>query len=112
MRSDWASIPTRGSRLVGLLSMIITSVLGSGGCEQEIRGNTHPPSSPKQIVILKILAMLTLSLSKGKDLLLAHSRAVLRIRNLSQDRRPLRSRSRGHIAGPPMPGFVREQGEG
>src|SRR5271157_448828 len=30
MRSDCASTPTRGSRFVGLLSMIMTSVLGSG----------------------------------------------------------------------------------
>ena len=40
MRSDCASTPTRGSRLVGLLSMIITSVLGSGLREQPARNNT------------------------------------------------------------------------
>jgi hypothetical protein len=45
----------------------------------------------KKVVILS----LSLSELKGKDLLLARSRrpAALRIRNLSQDRRPLRSRS-------------------
>src|SRR6516225_1129244 len=35
MRSDCASVPTRGSRLVGLNSMHITSVLGAGRLEQE-----------------------------------------------------------------------------
>src|SRR5882724_7543 len=35
MRSDCASRPTRGSRLVGLLSMIITRVLGLGLLAQE-----------------------------------------------------------------------------
>src|SRR5579863_2192837 len=30
MRCDWLSTPTRGSRLMGLLSMIITSVLELG----------------------------------------------------------------------------------
>ncbi len=30
MRSDWASVPTRGSRFAGLDSMIITSVSGAG----------------------------------------------------------------------------------
>ena len=37
MRSDWASSPTRGSRFVGLDSMITTSVLGSGLREQEVK---------------------------------------------------------------------------
>src|ERR1035441_6206809 len=97
MRSDCASIPTRGSRLVGLLSMIITSVLGSGGWEQERRGSTHARRNNNRIVIL------TLSLSKGKDLLLAPSRNVAsRIRNLSQDRPLPSTRRRGHIAGPPI----------
>src|SRR5580704_1529458 len=37
MRSEYASNPTRGSRLVGLLSMIMTSVFGSGLEEQDVR---------------------------------------------------------------------------
>ena len=41
MRSDWASIPTRGSRFVGLDSMIMTSVLGSGLVEQETRAKSR-----------------------------------------------------------------------
>src|SRR5271157_3729980 len=108
MRSDCASIPTRGSRLVGLLSIIITRVLGLGACEQESRVNTKPPSSPKRIIILKKIVIL----SEAKDLLLARARpAALRIRDLSQDRRPLRSRSRRHIAWPPMPRLMRQQGK-
>jgi hypothetical protein len=83
--------------------MIITSVLGSGAWEQERRGSSHELTNNKTIVIL----------SEAKDLFLSRSRAAAsRIRNLSQDRRPLRSRSRWNIAGPPMPGFVREQREG
>jgi len=35
MRSDCPSIPTRGSRFAGLLSIIITSALRSGFPEQE-----------------------------------------------------------------------------
>src|SRR5579871_2675161 len=35
IRSDCASVPTRGSRLVGLLSMIITTVFASGRLAQE-----------------------------------------------------------------------------
>src|SRR6185437_11649925 len=35
--SDCASVPTLGSRFVGLLSMIMTSVLGSGRLAQPIR---------------------------------------------------------------------------
>src|SRR5271166_7029064 len=99
MRSDCPSIPTRGSRLVGLLSIIMTSVFGSGGCEQESDGST-PPSTNNKIVIL----------SAARDLLSACSRATAsRIRNLPQDRRSPRSRSRRHIAGPPLPRLVSEQ---
>src|SRR6202158_1061727 len=102
MRSDHASIPTRGSRLVGLLSMIMTSVFESGGCEQERRGSRHPPTNAIKIVILR----------GAKDLLLARARAAaLRIRDFPQDRRPLRSRSRRNIGSPPMPRLMREQGK-
>src|SRR6185437_13486964 len=38
MRSDWESVPTRGSRFTGLLSMSITSVPGEGRLEQETSG--------------------------------------------------------------------------
>ncbi len=37
MRSEYASIPTRGSRFVGLDSITITSVLGSALLEHEGR---------------------------------------------------------------------------
>src|SRR5437660_955027 len=41
MRSEYASSPTRGSRFVGLLSMIITRVSGSGLPPQERRGRSE-----------------------------------------------------------------------
>src|ERR1035438_7573153 len=106
MRSDCPSIPTRGSRLVGLLSIIITSVLGSGACEQERRGSSNPPTKNKKLVIL------TLSEERGKDVLLGCARAAaLRIRDFSQNRGPFRSRSRRNIAWTPMPRLIGEQGE-
>src|ERR1700674_417669 len=118
MRSDHASIPTRGSRLVGLLSIIMTRVLGSGGCEQESRGSRHAPINPKRTVVrkrvvnLKRIVILTLSVPMGKDMLLARVRtAASCIRNFPQDRRSLRSRGRRHIGWPPMTRLVREQGE-
>src|SRR4249920_3632620 len=42
IRCDCASCPMRGSRLVGLLSMIITSVLGSVRREQERENKIAP----------------------------------------------------------------------
>src|SRR5450631_4411547 len=42
MRSDCASSPTRGSRFVGLLSMITTRVLGSSLLEQEEAKSARP----------------------------------------------------------------------
>src|SRR2546427_594681 len=42
MRSEEASIPTRGSRLVGLLSMIITRVRGLGLLPQESKKGASP----------------------------------------------------------------------
>src|SRR5580658_1864714 len=103
MRSEYASIPTRGSRFVGLLSMIMTSVLGSGGCEQESSGPTTAQSIKKIVVIL----------SEAKDLLPAWAArtAALRIRYLPQDCRPLRSGRRWYVAWSAMPGLVGEQGE-
>src|ERR1700719_330487 len=108
MRSDCASIPTRGSRLVGLLSMIMTSVLGSGACEQERRDSSHTPipanksRSLKQIVIL----------SGAKRLLLASFAAGSRIRDLPQYRWTFGSGCRWHIARSPMPRLISEEGEG
>src|SRR5271169_5685264 len=71
IRSDCASIPTRGSRFVGLLSMIITRVLGSGAGEQEREDNKNPPRNDDKIVNRRNLVILTLSEPKGKDLLFA-----------------------------------------
>ena len=47
MRSDWASIPRRGSRFVGLLSMIITSVSGSG-FRAQVERKTHSPTREQE----------------------------------------------------------------
>src|SRR6266446_1857609 len=100
-------MPTRGSRFVGLLSMIMTRVLGSEGWEQERSENSRVAATPHRIVIL------TLSLPKGKDLLSPRGRAsALRIGNFPQNRGPLRSRCRRHIRRPSMPGLICEQGEG
>src|SRR5499427_10495594 len=53
MRSDCASIPTRGSRFVGLDSIIMTSVLGSGLDEQERTGKTRNPKQTVRAVTAK-----------------------------------------------------------
>src|SRR6267143_7237672 len=113
MRSDHASIPTRGSRLVGLLSIIMTSVLGSGAWEQERRGSRHPPISPRRTVVRKrVILKRIVILSEAKDLLFACLRpAALGIRDFPQDRRPPRSRRRRYVVWPPMPRLVREQGK-
>src|ERR1017187_6147134 len=91
IRLDCASIPTRGSRLVGLLSMIITSVLGSGAFEQDRSGKNNAAKNNSELPILK---------------------CTLRIGNFSQDRGSFCSGCRGNIAWPPMPRFVREQSKG
>src|ERR1039457_5307173 len=116
MRSDCASIPTRGSRLVGRLSIILTSVVGSGAWEQERRGSTTPAVTSNRIVIVtdvcreraqsRSFASLRMTILSCAHL---SGAAASRIRDLSQDRRPLRSRSRRHIAWPSMPRLMREQ---
>src|SRR5207244_2683848 len=101
-RSDCASMPTRGSRFVGLLSMIMTNVFGTDGWEQERSESSKAIATPHRIVIL----------SGAKDLLSLRGRVVvLRIGNLPQNRGPLRSRRRRHVRRPPMPGLIREHGE-
>src|SRR6478672_2541060 len=97
MRSDWASRPTRGSRLVGLLSMIMTRVFGSGLLEQERVAASR---------IMKATEFKALAEVKNKHkvprLVSARERAsnfarddgvvwALRIRDLSQDCWALRS---------------------
>ena len=51
MRSDWASKPTRGSRFVGLLSMIITSVLGSGRLRAQDKEKSRAAASAMSLRI-------------------------------------------------------------
>src|SRR5271163_4170811 len=100
MRSDCPSVPTRGSRFVGLLSMIITSVLGSGAWEHERRGSRH--AARKNNVMGR----------GARDRPTARVRLASGIGNLSQDCRAFCSRGRGHVAGSSMPGLVREKGKG
>src|SRR5436309_14437067 len=52
MRSEYASSPTRGSRFVGLLSMIITSALGSGLPLQERRGRNEKRTERVRAVLM------------------------------------------------------------
>src|SRR5579862_7415266 len=98
MRSDCPSMPTRGSRLVGLLSMIMTSVERSSGCEQESRGDRK-------------LAVRITKIALGSDARGLNLR-VLCIRDLPQDRGTLCPCCRGNVRGTPMPRLVGQQGEG
>src|SRR5260370_22149433 len=102
MRSDHASIPTRGSRLVGLLSIIMTSVLGSGACEQEVRGSTHAPRNNKRTLVRRrvVTRQRVVVLSEAKDVFFACISAASCIGHLSEYRPPLLSRSRRYIALP------------
>src|SRR5580698_2483820 len=100
MRSEYASSPTRGSRLVGLLSMIMTSVFGSGFEEQEV--------SAKQAARINMnhagTAVLTCAFA-------APRRTWLHIGNLPENGRSFGSRGRRHIRRPPVPGLIRQQSE-
>src|SRR5271154_1309306 len=83
--------------------MIITSVFGSGASEHDRSGIKNAPTPTRRIVFL----------SEAKDLLFPETIvSASRIRDFPQQRRTLRSRRRRYVAGPPMPGLVREQGEG
>ena len=114
IRSDCASSPTRGSRLVGLLSMIITSVLGSGLLEQESENArttvTRTNLGHKCHVIPREGAGALARRGESRDL--GFDRALRsRIRDFPQDRRPLCPGSGRHIRRPPVPGLKRQQRE-
>src|SRR5678810_348562 len=118
MRSDCASRPMRGSRLVGLLSMIITRVLGSGLLEQEIRRKQAEQartrivfiaSEKKQQVPRLVSARERASTFARDDRFAGHGS---RIRDLSQDRRPPGSGGGRNIGRPMVPGFVGHEREG
>jgi hypothetical protein len=59
--------------LEGLLSIIMTSVLGSGACEQERRGSTQAPRNNKRTLVRKRIVTLkrVVVLSEAKDVLFA-----------------------------------------
>src|SRR5215469_6227037 len=98
MRSDCASIPTRGSRLVGLDSMIMTSVFGSGLNEQERSGK-----SSARRKITRSGESATWGRRKPEA---GSPKPQSRIRDLPQHRRPFRPRRRRHIRRPPVPSLV------
>src|SRR5271155_5887973 len=97
MRSDCPSMPTRGSRLVGLLSMIMTSVERSSGCEQESSGNRKAASKSRSFRLGKLRVTMT-NIALGSDARDLYTRDLyirdlyirdLCIRNLPQDCRAL-----------------------
>src|SRR5205814_10394124 len=105
MRSDCASMPTRGSRFTGLLSMIMTSVLGSGLRAQEV---SKSPTTKKGTVARRIAA----EPSSEKDRNCCGWVLLLHIRNLAENRRPACAGGRGDIRRLAQPGLIGEYGEG
>src|SRR5882724_8557770 len=95
MRSEGPSVPTRGSRLVGLLSMIITSVWGSGRCEHDKLRTRRRAQTVARTLCVKTLA---------------DSR--LRIGDFPQHCGIPCAGGGGNIRGALVPCLVREQGEG
>ena len=51
IRSDWASIPTRGSRFVGLFSMSMTKASGLTGLEQEAASSRATRTTLQSFVV-------------------------------------------------------------
>src|ERR1700731_2631867 len=91
-------MPTRGSRFVGLLSMIITSVLGSGLEEQERRE-----------MLMRAMSPIWTSAGRIATRLL---RRASRIRNFPQDRWALGTGCGGNVRRPAVPGLVGQEREG
>src|SRR5438876_10722681 len=92
MRSEYASSPTRGSRFVGLLSMIITSALGSGLPLQERRGRNEKRTERVRAVLMHARTHPSKTAKGGAPIVplgCAPAALNLRIRNLSQYRWPL-----------------------
>src|SRR5258708_15468235 len=110
MRSDWASVPTRGSRLAGLLSMIITSVLGSVRLEQEIN-ITH--DTKRRTINHRGHRGTQRSFLVDRKLLRAPLHPLwLNIRNLPQHHRFIRPGGGRNISRQPVPALKRQQGKG
>src|SRR5690242_14796766 len=107
MRSDCASRPTRGSRLVGLLSMIMTTVAASGLLEHPVKAKTRPTISSATNRVGTAAPGRAVA-AKGGMVFTGH----LCIRDLSQDDRPLRSSGRRNVRRQPLPRLIGKQGEG
>src|SRR5579863_1360588 len=107
MRSDWASRPTRGSRLVGLDSMIMTSVLGSGREEQEKSGRSSAAMAASNARSLHARLDWFAPIQRlGRD------DNASRIGNLPEDGGALGAGGGGDVGRAAMPGLVGEHGEG
>src|SRR5207302_220366 len=115
MRSEYASSPTRGSRFVGLLSMIITRVSGSGLPPQAKRGRSEKRPDRIRAVPTHARTHPSKTAKGGAPILplgCAPAARSSRIRNLSQYRWPLSAGRRRDIRRPTIPSFVRQQSEG
>src|SRR5438270_4069613 len=100
-RSDCASRPTRGSRFVGLLSMIMTTVSESGRRAQEVANNRQSRAAQKtRLVRREINAS---AQSTGPE--------PLDIGDFAQNSRSHGSGCGGDIAGKMTPGLIREYGK-
>src|SRR5271166_2635494 len=106
MRSDCASTPTRGSRLVGLLSMIITSVLGSGLRVQRVRSMKSPKTRP---VILIAVWSLQRPNEVERSLSFADPSSLLRIAHFAQNCGSLCPSCGSNVRRHPPPRLIRQQ---
>src|SRR5438046_7836162 len=100
MRSEYASSPTRGSRFVGLLSMIITRVSGSGLPLQERRRRNEKRTERVRAVLMHARTHPSKTAKGGAPILpLGCAPAPLnsRIRNLSKYHGPLSAGRRRDI---------------
>src|ERR1019366_1094716 len=123
IRSDCASTPTRGSRFVGLLSMTITSVVGSGLRAQPAKNKTTETQRHRENLDLGFgkyqlrscrsswLGLLIFSSCRSLCLCVSVVNKILRIADLAQDRRTFGS-GRGWYVGRQMaPSLVRKHRE-
>src|ERR1700751_5934661 len=114
MRSDCASIPTRGSRFVGLLSIIITRGSPLGLEEHPEIGRSRLMTTVEKTEKQKVGSIQD---HVAPDVLVwAFAARRIRantshIRNLPQDCRTPRPSGRRNVRWPPMPRLVRKQRE-
>src|SRR5262245_22216531 len=94
--------------------MIITRVFASGFEEQERREKIRARKlqTAKSLVIPREDEGALARRSKSMDLVFAAGRGSSCIGNFPEDGRMLRSRRRGHVRRPSIPGLVCQQGKG